>query len=87
MPEREKGFFDVKVLFQCSNEGESLEIVGNEVAVKSAIMALLCELARYQEISLTELLLEFVEVARIKEKADISDMLADIMEHLGIERE
>lgn len=76
--------WNVKVLFESNNEGETLIIDGNTIVVKAAILTLLHEVAKADNTSLGELLEEFADVVTIKEQYD---ELNEIMEHLGIEKE
>lgn len=79
------GFDDkVMVMFENNEEEQVTVIKGHPLAVKSAILTLMLHLAKEEEMSVIELLQEFVEVATIKEQYEELDA---IMEHLGIERE
>ena len=75
---------EVKVLFERRDKREVLAIEGSEITVKAALMTLLLEVANAGDMSLIDLLHEFVEVAKIKEQYDELD---EVMQYLEMEKE
>ena len=70
----------VKVLFEFDGKIETVEIVGQAIAVKATIMAILSKLADHDEIPLVTLIEEFLAVAQTMQQ----DNIREVLQHLGI---
>lgn len=71
--------FNVKILFEIKDGEVICDITGNKTAVKAGIITIMDQIAEAEGISTSELLEEFVAVAKMKGNLDTSKLLKSVI--------
>lgn len=71
----------VKVSFELNKEGKAeVQIVGTGLGIRSGLMTIFEKLAEIEEVEITELIEEFLNVAYMREKHPIEGILGGLFE-------
>lgn len=71
--------FNVKILFEIKDGEVICDITGNKTVVKAGITTIMDQIAEAEGISTSELLEEFVAVAKMKDNLDTSKLLKSVI--------